>query len=207
MLRLTITLLIIIQTKLMAQSTQPSVVGEYYLRDVMEVGSGFKFNADHSFQFFFSYGAVDREAQGSWEQHGDSIILNNAKKPPLDFKLVQSKKTGNGHITIQIKDPNKNLLRHVFAQLACADSTYQAESNEQGVIVFDKCKAQQLSLIHEFWPDRFSVFTIHDADYFEFTIEPWIVDVAFDHLVLIFQNGALTGPHPILPPKEYTYTK
>lgn len=200
-------LFIIIHTKLMAQTTKPTVVGEYYLQGVMEVGSGFKFNADHSFEFFFSYGAMDREAKGTWEQHGDSIILNNAKKPPLDFKLVQSKKTNNGHITIQIKDQNEQLLRNVFARLNCADSIYEDESNKQGLIVFNKCKAQQLSLIHEFWPDRFSVFNMDDADYFEFTIEPWIVDVAFDHLVLIFQNGELTGAHPILPPKEYTYTK
>src|SRR5881275_521147 len=84
-----------------AQSSTPAVEGAYYLQGVMEVGSGFKFNADHSFEFFYSYGALDRVAKGTWEQHGDSLILNNAPKPPKDFKLVQSKNTGSRQIIIQ----------------------------------------------------------------------------------------------------------
>jgi hypothetical protein len=74
---------------------------------------------------------------------------------------------------------------------------------------FDKSKIEKLSLVHEFFPERYSVFDITDpeADYFEFTIEPWIADVAFDHVVLVFKDGVLTGPHPLLPQQEYTYTK
>ena len=190
-----------------AQSSTPGVEGAYYLQGVMEVGSGFKFNADHSFEFFYSYGALDRVAKGTWEQHGDSLVLNNAPKPPQDFKLVQSKKTGSRQIIIQITNENTMLLSHVVAGLKCADTIYHEQSDKSGRIAFDKCAAQQLSLIHAFWPDRFSVFDASNADYFEFTIEPWIADVAFDHFVLTVKDAVLTGPHPLLEPNTYTYVK
>jgi hypothetical protein len=34
--------------------------GQYYLEGVREVGSGFHFNSNKTFDFFFSYGAIDR---------------------------------------------------------------------------------------------------------------------------------------------------
>jgi hypothetical protein len=40
------------QHKLHAQMND--VTGEYYLRGVMETASGFRFNADSTFDFFFS---------------------------------------------------------------------------------------------------------------------------------------------------------
>ena len=85
-------ILLLITIQMFAQTNNQGPEGEYYLEGVMEVGSGFKLNADKTFEFFYAYGALDRTAKGTWIQHGDSIIFNNAKKPPQDFKLVNSKK-------------------------------------------------------------------------------------------------------------------
>jgi hypothetical protein len=202
-------LFIFSNTKPMAQSSKPSLAGDWNLQGVMEVGSGFRFNTDHSFEFYFSYGALDRQAKGTWEQHGDSIILYNAKKPPQDFKLVQSKHTGSRQVTVKITAKNSMLLRNIYVGIKTPDTVYRDVSNQQGEVRFDKSKIEKLSLVHEFFPERYSVFDITDpeADYFEFTIEPWIADVAFDHVVLVFKDGVLTGTHPLLPQQEYTYTK
>jgi hypothetical protein len=191
-----------------AQAGKTTAIGTYYLEGVMEVGSGFQFNADHTFDFFFSYGALDRVAAGTWEQRGDSIILQHAK-PPHDFKLVQAKKTGSGRITIKITDSNTLLLQNVFAEVKCGGSVYRDGSNEEGQVVFEGCKPSRISLIHPYFSERFSEFEVTqpDADYFEFTIEPWIADVAFDGLVFLLKGDTLTGPHPLLEPKEYTYTR
>ena len=37
-----------------------SLAGEYYLKAVMETASGFNPHSDSTFEFFFSYGALDR---------------------------------------------------------------------------------------------------------------------------------------------------
>jgi hypothetical protein len=202
-------LLAITTTKMTAQTSTQKLQGEYYLHGVMEVGSGFKFNADNSFDFFFMYGALDRIARGTWKQNGDTIILNSAKKPPRDFKLIQSKKTDAKDIVIKIVDRNEVLLRNVYGSVKSGENVYRGATDQSGIMNFEKCKVEQISLIHEFWPDRFSIFDIDDADknYFEFGIEPWIVDIQFDNFVLILKNDTLTGTHPILEKKQYTYNK
>jgi hypothetical protein len=43
---------------MMAQTN--NITGVYNLRGVMEMASGFKLNNDSSFEFYFSYGALDR---------------------------------------------------------------------------------------------------------------------------------------------------
>jgi hypothetical protein len=125
-------LLVLISIHMMAQTIAPKLQGEFYLRGVTEVGSGFKFNLDHTFEFFFMYGALDRFAKGTWSRHGDTIVLNNDKKPPLDFKLLQSKKTTGKEITIKIIDVNKMVLRNVYGSVKSGDSVYRAATNDKG---------------------------------------------------------------------------
>ena len=43
-----------------------SPVGEYHLTGVMETASGIRINQDSTFDFYFSYGAIDREGHGKW---------------------------------------------------------------------------------------------------------------------------------------------
>ena len=56
-----------------AQQKTNTAIGEYYLSGVMETASGFKLNPDSTFQFFFSYGALDRSGSGTWKQEGNNI--------------------------------------------------------------------------------------------------------------------------------------
>jgi hypothetical protein len=188
--------------------------GEYYLQGVMEVGSGFRFNEDKTFDFFYAYGAMDRMAQGTWEQKGDSLILNNERKPDKDFVLVQSKRTGSKGITIQIKDPNTMVLGHIYCRIKTANGIIEGGSDKNGRIAFDPAAIQAISLIHAYWPDRFSVFEVTDPEhnYFEFTINPKIVAVEFKNLVLRINGNSLLGPHPLIKEegftdKECTYVK
>lgn len=194
---------------LQAQTKQPMKTGEYYLEGVMEVGSGFRFNNDNTFNFFFSYGAIDREANGIWEQKGDSLILNNAPKPEKDFALVRSMKTKYNETVIKITDPNQMILRNIACRIQTPQGELEGETNQYGEITFDKTQVDQISLIHAFWPDRFSDFTITEKDhnYFEFRIERWIVDVEFKNLVLKADKNSLTGPHPIMQGNKFSYVR
>lgn len=62
-----------------------------------------------------------------------------------------------------------------------------------------------LALIHSFWPDRYSVLNINNNDdHFEFSIEPWKVDIDFVNIVLKVKDNMFSGAHPLLEPsKEY----
>ena len=59
---------------MLAQSKTASPAGEYYLRGVMETAAGFKLNEDSTFQFFFSYGALDRQGRGKWTTEGHPLF-------------------------------------------------------------------------------------------------------------------------------------
>jgi hypothetical protein len=51
------------------------LAGEYHLDGVMETGSGLLLRADGSFEWFFSYGALDLGAKGRWTPNGNGIDL------------------------------------------------------------------------------------------------------------------------------------
>ena len=55
---------------------QTPVLGEYYFRR-QEMVADFNFSADGKFQFFYSYGTVDRNATGTFSVHGDILHLKS----------------------------------------------------------------------------------------------------------------------------------
>src|SRR6476620_8502486 len=75
-------------TSMMAQTN--NITGVYNLRCVMEMASGFKLNNDSSFEFYFSYGALDRYGSGKWSMNNDNIVFTSKPSPGKDFKLAGS---------------------------------------------------------------------------------------------------------------------
>lgn len=186
------------------------ITGEFYLQGVMEVGSGFRFNADSTFDFFFIYGAVDRFGKGTFQQQGDSLILHSPPKPERDFVLQSEKATADDKIVIRISDPNPMILPYIVCRVKTPDGILEGQCDQQGYIVLDKAPVQAISLVHAFFAERFSVFNIAQPEHnlFEFTIDPRIVEVEFNGIVLHYQDGVLSGRHPLLDPmKEYRFVK
>ena len=58
-----------------ASPVDAALVGEYQLAGVMETGSGLLLRADGSFEWYFSYGALDLGARGRWTRTGDVVEL------------------------------------------------------------------------------------------------------------------------------------
>ena len=63
-------------TQRAAQAPQASLAGEYHLAGVMETGSGLLLRDDGSFEWFFTYGALDLGARGKWKREGDTVVLH-----------------------------------------------------------------------------------------------------------------------------------
>jgi hypothetical protein len=195
----------------LAQTPQTMQPGTYYLEGAREVASGFQFNADHTFGFYFVYGAVDRLGQGTWQRQGDSLILNGPRKPEKDFVLVQSKKVPGNRVTIQVKNPNEQVLTAIYCEIQTPDGPMQARtrSEHKGRLTFDAPSVQSISLLHGYWPDRYSDFAVTDPahNYFEFTIAPHVTDVEFRDLTLRITPHGLAGPHPLMDGNDREYVR
>ncbi len=189
-------------------SAQSKIEGEYYLHGVMEVASGFLLKPDSTFQFFFSYGALDREGSGKWTVRDNQIILNSRPKPSPDFSLIKSKTVDNDFTTIKIIDNNKNILRYVYGTLKFSDTTIEEKTNEEGELKINRKGAENISLVFEFCPEKISNFKVDEGkNYFEFKMESFITEVFFENFHLQIDRDWLKGKHPLLDDKEYIYQK
>ena len=187
---------------------QSAIPGEYYLRGVTEVGSGFLIKPDSTFEFFFSYGALDRMGSGKWNAKGKEIILNSKPRPLHDFALISSKTTKDDFITVRIKDNNELLQRYVYTKLKFTDTVMEGMTNEKGEIKFPRKTIERLSLQFEFSPEKTSVFDLDkEHNYFEFRFEPWIAEYFFSDFHLTIDGKDLKGKHPLLDEKEYLFVK
>ena len=187
---------------------QAPVTGEYYLRGVTEVGSGFLLKPDSTFQFFFSYGALDREGSGTYQLKEKEIIFNSRKRPDHDFALIKSNKTNDKFITVRITDSNSLLLRYVYAKMEFADTSVEEMTNNEGEIQFPKREIKKIFLIFQFCPEKISVFNIDNGhNYFEFRFEPWLAEYFFSDFHLRLEGKDMKGKHPLLDEKEYLFIK
>ena len=193
-----------------AQIRDSALAGEYYLEGVMEVGSGILLKSDHTFEMFFSYGSLDKSGTGTWTVKDCRVILNSGLRPANDFKLISGKKSGAKGITIKISDPNTNILLYMACVISEKGIADTSEADENGVIHFDTSDADSIGLVHEMLSDRLCYFDISRSDdnYFEFGIEPWIMNIYCKNLVLTVHDSYLEGMHPLLEEgKMYTYRK
>lgn len=75
--------------------------------------AGFNFSADGKFQFFYSYGALDRNATGTFFVEGDTLKIKSDKELGKDFTIINQSKQAKGYILI-FDDPNKYLLKDIL---------------------------------------------------------------------------------------------
>jgi hypothetical protein len=193
---------------LSAQKISP-MQGEYYLQGVMETASGFKLNPDSTFEFFFSYGALDRYGTGRWKTVNGSIIFDSRQQPPKDFALIKSEKGPGNSTIIRILDSNKMILRYVDAVVKQGSVSIEESADDEGVITIPKQSLDSIDLLFRLCPDRFSHFPVADKthNYFEFRFEPWIAEVFFKNFALKMENNKLSGKHPLLTGESYSFIK
>jgi hypothetical protein len=190
------------------QKNDKPMVGEYYLRGVMETASGFKLNADASFQFFYSYGALDRHGSGKWAIKGDKVIFNSRETRASSFVLLNSKKINNDSISIKIIEKNPSLLKRVYCSIKSGSKVLNSVTDANGVASFSKMPVDSIGLVFEFCLDRPAAFTPNkEHNYFEFRFDPSIWEVYFENFELKIGNNEFTGPHPLLDGNKFRYVK
>ena len=200
---------LLLLVKNISAQNKSSMEGEYYLRGVMETASEFKLNADSTFDFFYSYGALDRYGSGKWKQVDGSIVFESRPRPQKDFFLVKSEKVPGDFITIQIIDKNEFVLRYVDAVIKNGDTHLERSTDNSGIIRIAKQSVDSVALLFRLCPDRYSTFKIPDKEHnhLEFRLEPWIAEVFFEKFSLKFDDNRLTGKHPLLRGEAFVYQK
>lgn len=184
------------------------IAGEYYLRGVMETASGFKLNADKSFEFFFSYGALDRTGKGSWETRGDTLLLNSPVPTEQSFQLVTHKPVPGNEITIKILEDNPFFQSGVYAILRQGNAQSEGQS-KAGILIFPRQRVDSIVLVFEFCPEKTAVFAFNNKDdnYFEFKLSPGIMAVDFEDQRFILDAKGFSGQHPLLKEGNYQFVK
>lgn len=188
---------------------QHTIPGEYYLEGMREMASGFLFREDGSFQFFFTYGAMDRFGSGQWKEEGGKLLLNSAPAPESDFTLIESDYDEAAGIAIRVESPNPALLSYIYCSLdKGAEGSWQ-QLSQRGELQIPRRDFDAISLILEFCPERFSTIAVSPNGHnrFQFRIEPSIMEVFFRDFSLMPGEGGLTGGHPLMTGEVFRYAK
>jgi len=185
------------------------IPGEYYLQGMREMASGFLLKPDHSFQFFFTYGALDRVGSGKWEEANGRLLLNSLAKPPNGYTLVKSGKREHDFIHIVLEGNNPMAMRHTFVSLDNGAEGSWKQMSQQGDVQFPQQEVRSISLLLEFCPERIAAIPVADKDHneFIFRLEPSIIEIFFDNFSLQAEPDALTGGHPLMEGNTFRYSK
>ena len=183
-------LLLIINIQSMSQTT---IEGEYYFRK-MEMASGFNFSKDGKFQFFYTYGAVDRTASGSFTVKGDTLKLKSDKEPGNDFTITSQSKQGNGY-SITFKHPNKYLVKDIVCMFIVNGKIQEEYSDSNGEVHVDLPHCDSIYILHNLYPDVPTLVKDENNTNNKFTLElkPSLEQVSFkDILFTIVDDKTIT---------------
>lgn len=174
-----------------------------------EMVASFRFNADNTFDFFYSYGAADRTAAGTFTTIGDTVKLKSKKVAGNDFEILSQSKKGKA-IKIKVTDKNPYLVSNVSAIVLNGGDRHYFESDKEGMITIDLKSCDTIYIKHELFPDIPTL--IKDANnsnnYFELALKPSLGEVSFKGIDLFLNDSALTCyPNYFIPFENIRFEK
>ena len=157
---------------------QPRIQGEYEFHS-QEMVAVFNFLPTGKFEFFLSYGGMDRSATGSYSVSGDTLHLKSNKEAGKDFTIKSQSKEGIGY-RIQFEDENKFLLSNIRCSFFTGDKREDLFTNEDGLIETDISNCDKIFVFHQLYPDM--VTLIKDEkninNRFTLTLNPTLAKVS-----------------------------
>jgi hypothetical protein len=186
-----------------------SYAGEYYLSGVMETASGFRLNPDSTFDFFYSYGALDRGGKGNWAIQDSFVVLNSIGSAPDGFTLKNSRKVKSEGLMVIIDDPNPFFKKYVHGFVTGKEREEEQQSDHDGILRFQAGAYDSLLMMMEFSSEKVFRFPLvgKEENEFTFTFNPTILEVFFRNHKLKIDSGGLRGKHPLLGEKDCFFEK
>ncbi|MFM6924877.1 MAG: hypothetical protein ACKOU7_05195, partial [Ferruginibacter sp.] len=172
---------------------QVNLEGEYFFRKT-EMVAGFNFSADGTFQFFFSYGAVDRSAAGSFTTEGNLVKLKSNKEAGKDFTVAEQSKAGSGY-TIQFSHPNTFLTENIRCLFFMGDTPTEAYTDRNGKVQVDLENCDRIYAQHLLYPDIVTQIkdSANNNNHFTCSLNPSLEQLSFKGINLtIEEDGSLS---------------
>ncbi len=173
--------------------SQTTIQGEYYFRRT-EMASGFNFSAEGKFRFFFSYGAVDRSASGSFTVEGEMLKLKSDKEPGKDFSITGQRKQAKGY-TLVFSHPNNYLLKNIRCIFTTGGNRQEVCTNDNGEVHIDLPHCDTIYVQHMLYPDIATLVKdkANDNNHFSLSLNPSLEQVSFKGIDLtIVSDKVLT---------------
>jgi hypothetical protein len=169
---------------------------EYYFRKT-EMASGFMFSPDGRFQFFFSYGAVDRSAAGTYFIDGNLLRLKSEKEPGKDFAVTRQYKGVVG-FSLKFFHAQRYLTENIRCVFQAGEQKTEVISDSQGLVVTELIQCDHIFVQHLLYPDIFT--QVKDPanlnNHFELSLETSLEQVSFKGIDFTIEaDGSLTC-HP-----------
>jgi hypothetical protein len=186
-----------------------SLEDEYRLSGIHDLAASFMFAPDGHFEFYYAYGASDRNATGTYTIEDNVIKLKSDKEGGNDFHIDKQEKAGKGY-TIQVSAPNPQLLSNISCFYFIGDAQEIAPLDSKGFIHLDINHCDRIYLRHELFPDIPSL--IKDADNpnntFAVSMLPSLVQVSFKGIDLFIEENVLTClPNYFMPFSNIRFVK
>jgi hypothetical protein len=143
--------------------------------------AGFNFSPGGKFEFFYSYGAVDRTATGSFFIEGDTLKLKSDKEGGKDFTITKQSKQGKGY-TITFEHPNKYLLKNIVCIFFVDGKKTEIYTDDNGVAKTDLPRCDKIYAQHTLYPDIITLIKDerNDDNNFTLMLNPSLEQVSFN---------------------------
>jgi len=188
---------------------QSGVHGEYYFNK-QEMVAVFNFFSDNKFEFFYSYGAVDRSATGTFSITNDTLHLFSDKAPGKDFTVKAQSKEGKGY-RIQFEDANSYFLKNIRCSFFVGKERRDEYTDDSGVIEFNLPHCDSIYAFHELFPDMASLIKDekNDNNHFVVSLNPSLGQVSFEGIAYKVDGNKLIAimPNYIFPMADVIFIK
>jgi hypothetical protein len=167
---------------------QVQVQGEYVFSR-QEMVAAFNFSPDGKFEFFFSYGAVDRGASGTFMVDGTKLKLKSDKEAGNDFTIINQSKTAAGYV-IKFEDRNKYLLTDIRCTFFIDNVAHEEFTDNNGEIKVDFPHCDKIFVRHDLFPDIPMLIKDekNDNNQFSLTLNPSLGQVSFKGIDLTIED-------------------
>jgi hypothetical protein len=144
MKQLALTMMVVATLPMMAAD---ALVGEY-AANRNELATGLMLHPNQSFEYYFSYGAADYTAKGTWRRDKDAVVLTTSGPEAKPFRVLRTATGTAGTARVFVLGPNGRGAQHIDVNLATAAGPLTARTSEDGMASFRTKGAPRSVSIH-----------------------------------------------------------
>lgn len=184
----------------------------YHLTGIRETAGGITLYADNTFDFYLSYGAIDRHGYGNWKQEQDIIFLDSNYSDKQGFTIVEQGNIDMQGFQISLKNPDPYFAGMMHGFAITGSTSEEQHANEKGVMQFTTQAPEKLLVMNELFPDQI-ITIMPESNSNHLILEPNhdVFLLHFAHLQCVTEENKIYIPLPLLSmyfgDRKFTFEK